>query len=1535
MSTVAELRGEIDVNVDRFISNLRLGKGEFDAFAGGIESSATRAGSTVSQSMSQLSAATQQAIAYGPQLSQAFTSSFQNLSAQTESAVGRAAAAMRSLGAEGVNSVQVLSGAQVQLQAALTNVQGALREESALLAKLSNDLTSGAAVSKHFASELARTEIVVSSLTAEEAALRAALTQTSGALTQQASAAAANAAGIDKKKQSVQGVAEKMSVWSGMLNTTTSQISTQNTILTGYDAILQAVVRSAGGIAVVWAAAISIGLQLLNVVIDMAGKKKEAVDITDALATSDANLAAAMGRMAEAAGLAGDKVREQAGALSTLAEVDIVAMFANLNQSLEQYAKSSAQVTSETNLMSAAQKAADEALQGVRAGYDALSDSYFANLSIANGLRDSIVSETATREKQNATIDKSVAALVALVRNGQLTEAGMLNLAKATLGSGAAFNEFQARINNATSAVAAFNNAVASMKMPGLDVRATTEGIAKSTQELNRSIGELRAGEKSYADTLIASRPALQQHKKALQEQIAARATERGVVLTAAQTQAEYNRVIRESPTALNGALVSLEKLDKNMGAFSESTKKAGGGARALHGTLNEFRAGDIGLNKALELINNNLANLDKLLLPVTAKIRDGFRQLKEAVKVAADEIEKFLQGRGLKIKVRPEDLISEKDILVPLGKTVEASKAAANAVNRIHIENLKDTENFVKISANMWKQFTAQEKAAVGGLQKIVVPKIDDTSLKLFNGALYALTGRIEYTTTLLPDLGSAVEAVNKQMQDAAGATADFAKRLSEGFADAFKDLAKDAPLPMVQYTKDLIAMGKAMAEMVESLHDNIRRDLGEGIGGVVSDLTKVFKLNATDVANWASDVSGIIGLMPGKFGDMARDIYNTIDQWTAWANAILGILSKLNSDIPNSVSSIVSKVINIFKSATPAGGGSLLGGLIGGAGNAAGGALAGAAGSWLGGIFGSGAGAAAAGVAGKAGSAAAAAAMGGTAAAGGAAGGLGWLGALGGPWGMAAMAGIALAPQIIGGIKKLFGIQTEKEKLERQLLKDQVKISGQNVLQSVEETKQSLIATTDKARVLLQGIAEHTEIPKEAFDTFFRDLRRLMDRFVDLTDRWKTESLEKSKALAEAIGPVVDSIGSAVGALASLHDYRGVAESIINDFVTDLGRAVNAFGAMADSIENGLQKRAMKFADRVKSVVEVIASGVDGFKSLLSFQRVPKAAIDAFAANVADAVTAMAAMTAMVDAGMSKQAERFAAKASSVVGLIASGVEGFAGLASFQKVSSAVLRDFFEAVSDAAYLLGQAASVLGEDALNAAAAFAEKTQGLFSVISAGVQAFAALNNPIVVAESAFNSFVQNFQNLLHYFDAFGSTASASADKIARSAGLFEDINKLFSGIAATAQASVVISDFRPIAGSSVQAILTNVIQLVDAIMAMTGQVEKGLANALRFQDMAKKMADAVIAGMSSVSQAARAISSAEAGSISPQSLGGISPQALSSRSAAGNSVVENHYHVTAVVDMERVGTVARTVEWVQQFSSRNSPQRISYQQS
>jgi hypothetical protein len=116
---------------------------------------------------------------------------------------------------------------------------------------------------------------------------------------------------------------------------------------------------------------------------------------------------------------------------------------------------------------------------------------------------------------------------------------------------------------------------------------------------------------------------------------------------------------------------------------------------------------------------------------------------------------------------------------------------------------------------------------------------------------------------------------------------------------------------------------------------------------------------------------------------------------------------------------------------------------------------------------------------------------------------------------------------------------------------------------------------------------------------------------------------------------------------------------------------------------------------------------------------------------------------------------------------------------------------------------------------------------------------------------------------------------------------------------------------------------------------MAMTEQVEKGLANALRFQDMAKKMADAVIAGMSSVSQAARAISSAEAGSISPQSLGGISPQALSSRSAAGNSVVENHYHVTAVVDMERVGTVARTVEWVQQFSSRNSPQRISYQQS
>ena len=89
------------------------------------------------------------------------------------------------------------------------------------------------------------------------------------------------------------------------------------------------------------------------------------------------------------------------------------------------------------------------------------------------------------------------------------------------------------------------------------------------------------------------------------------------------------------------------------------------------------------------------------------------------------------------------------------------------------------------------------------------------------------------------------------------------------------------------------------------------------------------------------------------------------------------------------------------------------------------------------------------------------------------------------------------------MGGMSEL---QKAQQALALQQAKDGIKISMQQVLQAIEQTKQAILATTDQARGIIESTRFHTSIGKEPLQSFLhRPCTAFMKRLAEEASNWK----------------------------------------------------------------------------------------------------------------------------------------------------------------------------------------------------------------------------------------------------------------------------------------------------------------------------------------------------------------------------------------------------------------------------------------------
>ena len=142
-----------------------------------------------------------------------------------------------------------------------------------------------------------------------------------------------------KNNKTTEEGGEKVSLFTRLLTTNTSQISTAGGVLQGYDAGLQAVVRSIGGVSIVTALAISLGAQLIGKLFEQTKAGNDLKDVSNDLIKTDIFLADAFQKLAQAAGFTNEALNKQAQAFHELIAIDVAERATSFGVALAEFEK--------------------------------------------------------------------------------------------------------------------------------------------------------------------------------------------------------------------------------------------------------------------------------------------------------------------------------------------------------------------------------------------------------------------------------------------------------------------------------------------------------------------------------------------------------------------------------------------------------------------------------------------------------------------------------------------------------------------------------------------------------------------------------------------------------------------------------------------------------------------------------------------------------------------------------------------------------------------------------------------------------------------------------------------------------------------------------------------------------------------------------------------------------------------------------------------------------------------------------------------
>lgn len=395
-----------------------------------------------------------------------------------------------------------------------------------------------------------------------------------------ASAGAATAAAA----QTTEKAGGIMGVLSGLMTTNTTQISSQGTAWQGYDAAVQSVVRSLGGIPVIWALVISIAGALIVKLFSLITAKKELAEVDNKLIETNALAAASLVLVDSAF-----RATAQGMAIQNAASGDMITLITNVAGKQDELGRKTANlnnaianlqhVQEQSNITfgrsTAVQEIWKNSLEGARKQVVHFTTEYNES---RKSIEDSIQGLRLLANMYGLSTDQLVAMATQLgYTDSQLSgfrqtmefDIETLKRMNETLGG------MKDRLYDVQQGALAVSLALKQIKMPKIDVEAIG-GLSAAKEAFDKAAATLAQSQfipggriLSIEEMHRALEPATRAIIQTMKEQAAQTAT------TAQETLRLYNALKDNLTPAQLANVKALELQDKNLKAFTETKKKA------------------------------------------------------------------------------------------------------------------------------------------------------------------------------------------------------------------------------------------------------------------------------------------------------------------------------------------------------------------------------------------------------------------------------------------------------------------------------------------------------------------------------------------------------------------------------------------------------------------------------------------------------------------------------------------------------------------------------------------------------------------------------------------------------------------------------------------------------------------------------------------------------------------------------------------------------------------------------------------------
>lgn len=333
-----------------------------------------------------------------------------------------------------------------------------------------------------------------------------------------------------------------------------------------------------------------------------------------------------------------------------------------------------------------------------------------------------------------------------------------------------------------------------------------------------------------------------------------------------------------------------------------------------------------------------------------------------------------------------------------------------------------------------------------------------------------------------------------------------------------------------------------------------------------------------------------------------------------------------------------------------------------------------------------------------------------------------------------------------VIGGIWRS-PLQKAQEAAALQEAKDAIQLSMQRVLKGAQEVIQSATESFMKALEFFEKLDEFSAVRKAKFQEFWKAMTRLMNGFFELAKQFVGQSMPQLKAVAETIKPIAEAIAMLPAAFDAISGHFGIAQSSIDNFFASFSKIMDAFFERSEIWIDGISKRAMKVANRLSPVVQLISAFGQALTDISGVKEPGDEIFAIFSRVIDKIVDAVANLSLKFDKAVLKTMANFAEKAGAALSIWKEAIESIKATVDIQAPSEASVDNVVAGIELFINKLAGAVERMVTTDLARITAFANVVTPIAGAIKAWAETAEVIRGYTAVAAEVWDQIVTDFE--------------------------------------------------------------------------------------------------------------------------------------------------------------------------------------------